>query len=303
MAQITYDDKVYLNENASVPAINKVQDIDMNEIKSVINGINDGTDVVDNLVVGSIRTKNMLDLSTFPSQTLNGITFTNNQNGTITINGTATQDFGVTFVLFKIKAGNYYLSINESSTLPSVFYLYDHDSNVGFGNGAITLSQDYNKMGFDTWITNGTSFNNITISPQLETGSTATTYSAYQNLNPNVSDTGWVDLSSCVNTTNFTIRPGFTPKARRIGKTVYLKGSVYCSTAPNSFRGNLLNNIPTQFRPPEEIDGAGVKYILGVPYKIFCEGGDIHVSEGSNIPTTEDYQGYTLSDLGPYLVD
>ena len=37
MAQITYDDKVYLNENASVPAINKVQDIDMNEIKSVIN--------------------------------------------------------------------------------------------------------------------------------------------------------------------------------------------------------------------------------------------------------------------------
>lgn len=37
MAQITYDDKVYLNENSSVPAINKVQDIDMNEIKSVIN--------------------------------------------------------------------------------------------------------------------------------------------------------------------------------------------------------------------------------------------------------------------------
>ena len=37
MARITYTDKEYLNENASVPAINKVQDIDMNEIKSVIN--------------------------------------------------------------------------------------------------------------------------------------------------------------------------------------------------------------------------------------------------------------------------
>lgn len=37
MAKITYDDKVYLNENSSVPAINKVQDVDMNEIKSVIN--------------------------------------------------------------------------------------------------------------------------------------------------------------------------------------------------------------------------------------------------------------------------
>lgn len=37
MAQITYANKEYLNENANVPAINKVQDIDMNEIKSVIN--------------------------------------------------------------------------------------------------------------------------------------------------------------------------------------------------------------------------------------------------------------------------
>lgn len=41
MAQITYDDKVYLNENASVPAINKVQASDMNEIKNVVNANDD----------------------------------------------------------------------------------------------------------------------------------------------------------------------------------------------------------------------------------------------------------------------
>ena len=34
---ITYGDKQYLNENADIPATNKVQDIDMNEIKSVVN--------------------------------------------------------------------------------------------------------------------------------------------------------------------------------------------------------------------------------------------------------------------------
>lgn len=34
---ITYDDKVYINENADIPAINKVTDDDMNEIKSVVN--------------------------------------------------------------------------------------------------------------------------------------------------------------------------------------------------------------------------------------------------------------------------
>ena len=34
---ITYGDKQYLNENADIPATNKVQDIDMNEIKAVVN--------------------------------------------------------------------------------------------------------------------------------------------------------------------------------------------------------------------------------------------------------------------------
>lgn len=34
---ITYDDKQYLNQNIDIPATNKVQDTDMNEIKSVVN--------------------------------------------------------------------------------------------------------------------------------------------------------------------------------------------------------------------------------------------------------------------------
>lgn len=39
MAQITYTNKQFVNQNANVPAINKVQDSDMNEIKSVVNGL------------------------------------------------------------------------------------------------------------------------------------------------------------------------------------------------------------------------------------------------------------------------
>ena len=38
MAQITYADKSTMNENSSIPAINKCQASDMNEIKSVVNG-------------------------------------------------------------------------------------------------------------------------------------------------------------------------------------------------------------------------------------------------------------------------
>lgn len=41
MALITYDDKVALNENASIPAKNKVSAEDMNEIKNAINNMSE----------------------------------------------------------------------------------------------------------------------------------------------------------------------------------------------------------------------------------------------------------------------
>lgn len=48
MGKITYDNKVKINELTDVPAINKVQDVDMNEIKTSVNTIYDalglGTD-------------------------------------------------------------------------------------------------------------------------------------------------------------------------------------------------------------------------------------------------------------------
>ena len=37
MAQITYENKVKINDNPNIPDINKVTDDDMNEIKSVVN--------------------------------------------------------------------------------------------------------------------------------------------------------------------------------------------------------------------------------------------------------------------------
>lgn len=37
MSKITYENKQFLDENSDIPAINKVQDTDMNEIKQVVN--------------------------------------------------------------------------------------------------------------------------------------------------------------------------------------------------------------------------------------------------------------------------
>lgn len=43
MQKITYDAKAYINENPSVPATNKVQAADLNEIKTVVNANADAT--------------------------------------------------------------------------------------------------------------------------------------------------------------------------------------------------------------------------------------------------------------------
>lgn len=63
---ITYDDKQYLNENANIPATNKVQDIDMNEIKSVVN--NNATEVTN--ITGQILWTNPNPANSFTAQTI-----------------------------------------------------------------------------------------------------------------------------------------------------------------------------------------------------------------------------------------
>lgn len=63
---ITYGDKSYLNENANVPATNKVQDIDMNEIKSVVN--NNANELTN--IMGKILWNNPNPTVSFSPQTI-----------------------------------------------------------------------------------------------------------------------------------------------------------------------------------------------------------------------------------------
>ncbi len=49
MSKITYENKQFLYENSDIPAINKVEDADMNEIKQVVNENDDNIGSLDNL--------------------------------------------------------------------------------------------------------------------------------------------------------------------------------------------------------------------------------------------------------------
>lgn len=74
MALITYDDKVFLNENASIPDVNKVKDTDMNQIKSVVNGnyteTTDSINEINTNLGGIILWTNPNPTSSFAAQTI-----------------------------------------------------------------------------------------------------------------------------------------------------------------------------------------------------------------------------------------
>ena len=161
---------------------NEAPKINADNLNKIENGIANAVETDSVARVTNVVSKNLLNLYNFQSQTINGVTFTKNEDNSITINGTSTSGFGVNFVKLKIKAGTYHLSLNE--TVQNDFYIYDYDTNTAIisNNSTATLTQDYNNVGFDTWINSGTTFNNVTIYPQLEEGSTATDYVPYLNL-------------------------------------------------------------------------------------------------------------------------
>ena len=119
------------------------------------------------------------------SKTINNITFTDNGNGTVTINSTgasATTYFNMAVqadpILFK--QGTY--TVNQVYTSSDVqFNIYKADGttiSTGYSERTFTLSEDAYVYYF-LRINTGAIINNITVYPQVEIGSTATTYEPY----------------------------------------------------------------------------------------------------------------------------
>ena len=114
MAQITYANKVALNENASVPAINKVRDADMNEIKQVIN---------------QNETKILLAVSdTAPSECSTGDVYFNTTTNLL-YTATATDTWGTTGVA--PTSNTIYLELTNQTA-----YAYNGTTLVSVGGGA-----------------------------------------------------------------------------------------------------------------------------------------------------------------------
>ena len=66
---ITYDNKSYINQNSSIAATNKVQDTDMNEIKSVVN--NNASELSTNITNTTTNTTAITNLQTYSTTEVN----------------------------------------------------------------------------------------------------------------------------------------------------------------------------------------------------------------------------------------
>ena len=135
--------------------------------------------VVENQQI-KIRTKNFFPL--INSQTLNGITATLNENGSVNFNGTHTAsqtDFYAAgssnnYVDLKIPVGTYYLSRGTAETGVTLFVVIKHSDNTTTTRSAssnvkvsVTIAEGDTFRMFARVSTNGTVLNNITIYPLL----------------------------------------------------------------------------------------------------------------------------------------
>ena len=201
---ITVDSE--LSDTSTNPLQNKVTTAAINEVnsaletKSDINHIHDisasGNPVIMDNLQGEVPFSEMVvsgkNLIPYPyvntTKTINGITFTDNGDGTITVNGTATanatfridKDFGFE------KEGNYFLSGCPSGGGIDSFYINWFQNHTGvtiknyndYGSGIIIPYQhifsENNSLAIA--IIAGTTVNNLVFRPQLELGDTATAY-------------------------------------------------------------------------------------------------------------------------------
>ena len=119
------------------------------------------------------------------TKTLNGITFTDNGDGTITANGTATEEAVFYFNTMNLSVGTYFLSgcpVGGSHTNYRM-QLADNTWETWFidlGDGTeVTLNKKVSLTQFRIYIAKGATVNNIVFKPQLELGIAATDYEPY----------------------------------------------------------------------------------------------------------------------------
>ena len=124
--------------------------------------------------------KNRLPISSLTSSTLNGITFTNNNHGSYTFNGTATSYTAFNLFTNLSFNGNYTYVLKDTATSGFTMYLQNSNGN-GIGSTTTHTTINNNVARMIIGINNRTTLNNLTIKPYVYSGNydTSISYEPY----------------------------------------------------------------------------------------------------------------------------
>lgn len=149
-----------------------------------------GLDIIDGALteVKEIRGKTVAteNLIPFPyadtTKTVNGVTFTNNGDGTITVNGTATDNaiFNLKTITVQI-GGNYFLSGCPSTGSTTTYIVYAADGVYGYADAGAgkLINPASTNLSLSVLVYAGATLSNVVFRPMLNAGTTALPYQPY----------------------------------------------------------------------------------------------------------------------------
>ena len=173
--------------------------ISKNKVDEGKGRLNEGTTLIDEpygyKIPVTVSGKNLISYPyTFLGTDNSGLTVTDNKDGSITINGTASKIVYFHIVKhygdgsLKLPVGKYIISDNKSDSSAPNFAAHVRKNNADVTyvvankeNNVLTINDtNYDYIWISITIQEGTVFNNVTYRPQLESGSQVTNYELYK---------------------------------------------------------------------------------------------------------------------------
>lgn len=137
---------------------------------------------------------------THTTKTVNGLTFTDNGDGTISVNGTATATTGFTLrginSTIITKGEKYYISGSPIPDKKDIFVVVNFYNKTASGTTWVyatrsdavvdtsTVTKEWNNTTIEITVVKGYTCNNLLVKPMLNKGTTALPYEPYKSINP-----------------------------------------------------------------------------------------------------------------------
>jgi lysophospholipase L1-like esterase len=225
--------------------------------------------------------KNLIKTYRYPSFNYQGITGVTNEDGSITLNGTATASTTYNIVdnsknSFPLNKGRYVFSYGASLPTGCYFTIFGYvdgsrdgtflSVNAPLSNGVLDIDHRIDAFDWYIHIPEGTVLNNITIYPQIEVGTELTQFEKpnYQTLTPNADGTVDGMTSASPVATIYSDTKGVTVEVEYNqdieSRSLSEKQEQEVVNIVNAHRETVAAKSANLFNPDEAIDGQYFKH-------------------------------------------